>query len=204
MNDPTSLLTVQLRAFAAHPETDQTILLSNRNGQSVEFLFRRMKPDSVSELMAFQTDVVSRIPGCAETNVFQSLSRVEYEYSILHDICVGVYRDAQLAAVLVLLPHPTPEQNLMLDLPEYRHIPADDILVVDMVLVGESCRGFGLQRTFNHLADCFCREMGIHYECTTVSPLNVHSLRNTMASGFRLVGNFKKYQSTRNFFVKEL
>ena len=197
-------LNAALAAFAKTPETDQTIVLQSCRQEQRKLTLHRMEEDSEDEMLAFQNAVVSAMPGGREKNLFESLSRAEFTWNLRNDLCIGVYEGRALAALLVLLPHPTAEQNLLLDLEAYRHIDPAEVLVVDAVLVSDRCRGFGLQQLFNRLADLVSRERGIRYECTVVSPLNFYSLRNTILSGFRLVGNFRKYHSTRNFFVKEL
>ena len=202
---PADPQTVQaLRAFASDSDTPQSVFLRNRRGAEVELLFRKMDRDCVDSLLEFQSRVVDAIPDGAEKNIFESLSREEFEFSLCRDLCIGAYLKNRLVGLLVLLPHPTPAQNLLLDLPEFHSMDPAEVLVVDAVLVSGEVRGFGLQKTFNQLADCVSRTLGIRWECTVVSPLNFFSLRNTIRSGFRFIGNFQKYHSTRNFFVKEL
>ena len=194
----------RLSAFARDMETDRLVELRNRNQEKMELTLHRMARSALEDLKAFQTEVVSKIPNVAETNLFQTLTEEELIFSLEHDICIGAYQDNQLVGLMVLLPNPTAEQNLLLDLPAFCRIDSAQILVVDAILVAGACRGFGLQKLFFRLADAISREQGFRYECCVVSPLNYHSMRNAVLSGFWLVGNFKKYASTRNFFVKDL
>lgn len=196
------LITYGLYCFA-QKQQPLTIRFIDKAFERKDLVFRCLAADQASLFSDFQDRVLSGIPQNEEKNIFEPLTIEEIEYSIAHDICIGVYDEENLVALLSLIATPTPSQNILKDLPEYANTAASLIMVVDCILVHEDYRGLGLQRAFLRLADFIAKKQGISVIGAVVSQDNTHSESNLIKGGYRLVINRPKYHSNRDFFVKE-
>lgn len=197
------LVTYGLYCFA-QKQQPISIRFINKAFERKELVFKCLAADQAHLFIDFQDEVLSGIPQNTERNFFEPLTVEEIEYSVAHDICIGVYDEEELVAVLSLIASPKPSQNVLADLPEYAKIDAAQIMVVDCILVQEKYRGLGLQRAFLRLADFIAKKQGVSLIGAVASQDNIHSESNFIKSGYRLVLNRPKYHSSRDYFVKEV
>lgn len=197
------LITYGIYCFA-QKQQPLSIRFISKTFERKDLVFRRLECNEAPIFIEFQNEVLSKVPNNKERNFFEPLTDDEIEYSVENDICIGVYDNERLIALLSLIASPKPSQNVLRDLPEYAATDAAQIMIVDCVLVLEEYRGLGLQRAFLRLADFIAKKQGITLIGAVVSQENTHSESNLIKSGYRLVMNRPKYHSNRDFFVKEI
>lgn len=195
--------TYRLYQFAHQPQHSQKIRFLNRHFERCDLTFQMMDTSALDKVLDFQISVLSILPMEKEYHIFEPLTEAEFAHSLSNDICVGVYDEDTLVALLSLIPTPQESQNLLLDIPLYRDVEPTDILVIDCILVSEKYRGFGLQKAFLRLSEFWAEKSNIHHICAVASPYNSYSISNFIKSGFRLIDNRPKYNAKRDYFIKE-
>lgn len=157
--------TYRLYLFAQDPQCSQKIRFINSRFDRVDVTFSLLDSTALESLVDFQESVVSCLP--KKVDLFAPLAKAELAHSLKNDICVGVYYNEELIALLTIIPNPQKKQNIMTDIPEYSSVDSTDLLVVDCILVLEKYRGFGLQRAFFRLAEFIAEKCGISKICCT-------------------------------------
>lgn len=195
--------TYRLYTFAQKPQHSQTIRFMNRSFERVDLTFSMLDVFSLPMVLDFQTSVLAHLPLEEELNLFEPLTEAEFTHSLKNDICIGVFDGTRIVALLNLIPKPQESQNILLGIPNYQDIDREQLLVVDCILVKDAYRGYGLQRAFLRLSEFIADKCGTPQICAVVSPRNSYSIANMVKSGFRFLGNWPKYHSTRDFFIKE-
>lgn len=174
--------TYRLYQFAHQPQHSQKIRFLNRHFERCDLTFQMMDALALDQVLSFQTSVLSVLPMEKEHHIFEPLTEAEFAHSLSNDICVGVYDEDTLVALLSLIPTPQETQNLLLDIPDYKDVDPTAILVIDCILVSEKHRGFGLQKSFFRLSEFWAEKCDIHHICAVASPYNSYSISNFIKS----------------------
>lgn len=116
-------------------------------------------------------------------------------------ITLGAWHEGILAAIAILYVPTTEEEDLS------RLLTGVDLTSAKcanykLCIVGEAYRGNALQYQMGaRLIDC-ARDMGFSLLCATVSPHNLHSIRNIEKLGFHCGGPVEKYGFDRHLYYR--
>lgn len=190
--------------FVSHLGQEKAVRLVNKNGKRVDLTLRKLILDDLPECKMLQQEVLNGITDNKERNIFEALTDEEWEHSLQHDFCVGVFSQNQLVGILSLIHNPTREQNLLLDLDEYSSAEPESTIVIDCVLVKSELRGYGIQRMMLEIAVFYAKKVTAQFICAVISPQNYYSSKNIMKAGYRMVATKPKYHSFRDYYVLEI
>lgn len=210
LNDTIPLLEFDLHRrynaykFVLNPSKPRKIRLLNKAAGRKDLLLRRLVPQDYDIVSDFQTKVLSGIERNDEENIFEPLTEEEIRDALENNYMIALFENENLAAVLSVIPDLVGDNNMLSDLNDSLWSSKQKTLLIDCILVDETCRGFGIQKLFLELAEFVAERLDINLLTAVVSPKNYHSNRNFVKSGYQLAGTRPKYHSVRNYFVKNL
>ena len=169
-----------------------------------DFCLRKIRESELDTVLSFQKAILDGIPNNETENLCEALTEKELRHSVHADVLLGIFHGAELIALMLCIPHPLPGQNIFLDLSVPLPGGADNVLIVDSILVSPSFRGLGLQCFLFSTAELLAKKLGIPVLGGVANPKNSHSNANFLKSGYELIATKPKYRSVRNYYLKRL
>lgn len=118
------------------------------------------------------------------------------------NLTIGMFVKDELIAIGMLVDPRPPETDLRANLQKFK---VDKALDMKLAMVRSDYRGRGLQKAVIWIMEKYSHSLGYKYLCTSVSPDNIYSLRNTLDSGFEFDHREELYGGLlRNVYVKKL
>ena len=186
--------------FAHNPIVPVRIRFLNRYLNWMDLVLKRIEPSDLDTCMSMQERIFKVIDQVKDSNIFEPLSSGEMKHALRRGYCFGLFQNEQLVAQMNLLSEPDDNENLMLDLgSELREKKA---AVLDLVIVDQTIRGYGTQKTLLYVAECIAANQKKDGIIAVTSPRNTYSIKNFISQGYRIIATLPKYKSTRHYLWK--
>lgn len=189
--------------FAQKPSQPMLIRFLNRNLVWLNLSLRLMNSNDLQDSLTLQNNMLNGIDDNNSTNLFEPLSIPEMEWSLRHDVCVGLFtRQNELVAQFNLILSPTAKTDITLDLST--DLPINNAAILDYVVVDPNFRGYSIQKTMLYVAECISKNNLKSGVCAVTSPLNTYSIKNFLSQEFKIIATLPKYKSTRHYMWKAI
>ncbi|MBR1850898.1 MAG: GNAT family N-acetyltransferase [Bacteroidales bacterium] len=166
----------------------------------MNYEIRQCTATDLSELLSLEAEVIASLEDPA---ILRRNSEAMWRTCLAEPhLTLGAWFADHLVAIAVLYtPTDGDPDNLAALLQPPSSQPSANYKIC---LVAPAHRGQGLQRRLGLLLEDEARGRGVNLLCSTVSPLNVASLANLEALGYRRNRELQKYGSTRLLMAKHL
>ena len=175
----------------------------NRKMEWLTLTLKLIEINRIKESIDLQKEIIGGIIDNDKKNIFEDLSNDEMFQSIKDNVAIGLYKDDNLVAQINVLFNILDQNNIILDL-----LPNNEVslnaAIIDYVVVKEDYRGFGIQNTLLFAAECLAKKYGKKGICAVTSPLNVHSTKNFVSQGYKILATLPKYKSERHYLWKTI
>ena len=74
---------------------------------------------------------------------------------------------------------------------------------MEITIVDEPCRGYGLQRYFVELRERIARNLGATEAMVTIGPENQYSLRNLIKEGYEIIDTRRMYEGAMRHILRK-
>lgn len=178
-----------------------TMTLSRHSGEQQQFLFRRCDEADLPEFMALQKKISDEVN---DPEIYSLVEEAEIREGLQEDFCVGVYLDDVLVAFTIMIANRVSPRNYGTYI---GYSPEQQLKCVSMeiTVVDEPCRGFGMQKLFVRFRENAARDMGATEAMVTIGPENTYSLNNLLSSGYEIIDTRPLYEGAmRHILRKEL
>lgn len=147
-------------------------------------------------VLALQAYVIDCMP---DKSLLAGTDANDVRESSEQDFCMGIFDGDELVAFAQMVVNRPGERNLGQQL---GYAP-EKCVYYDIVFVHPDYRGLGLQAYALRRRDEIARALGAELGFVTVSPNNVHSLKNVMASGFEVVDRRLMYGGLDRYILSK-
>ena len=161
----------------------KTITLSRSSGQKEEFLIRRCTEADLSDIMELQYKIAESLP---DPGLYAVLEEEGVHESLLEDYCFGAYCKGRLAGFTMMVANRVSPRNYgaCVGYPEEKQ---KQCVTMELTIVDDDFRGYGLQKFFVDLREAEARRAGATEALVSISPDNKYSLDNLMESGYEII-----------------
>ena len=160
----------------------QEIVLTRHSGEKKTFLIRKCDGDDYEEIMALQKKISDAVHN---PEIYSMVDGEEILESLQLDNRITPRNYGNLVGY-------PPERQAR-------------CVSMEITIVDEPCRGYGMQRLFVQLREGVARHMGATEAMVTIGPDNKYSLNNLLASGYEIIDTRPLYEGAmRHILRKEL
>ena len=182
-------------------EYPKKITLSRRDGQEKEFLIRRCTEADLSDIMNLQLKVYEGLP---DPGLYAIVEEDHIHESILEDYCFGTFCDGKLVGFTMMIANRVSYRNYG----TYVGYPEEgqrECVSMEISLVDDAFRGFGLQKLFVAIREEEARKAGATESLVTIAPGNKYSLNNLIDTGYDIIETRPLYEgAVRHILSKKL
>lgn len=182
-------------------EYPKIITLSRKSGQKQDFLIRRCTEADLSDIMELQQKVYEDI---GNPDLYAIVPEENIHESILKDYCFGTYVNDRLIAFTMMIANRISYRNYgtYIGYPEERQARC---VSMEISLVDDEFRGYGLQKQFVTLREEEALRAGAAEALVTIAPGNDYSLANLINSGYEIIETRPLYEgAVRHILSKQL
>lgn len=182
-------------------EYPKTITLSRSTGESMDFVIRRCEEKDLNAILALQLKVFEQL---CDRSVYALVGEEEIHESLIEDYCFGTYLDDELIGYTMMIANRVSHRNYgtYVGYPEDRQAKC---VSMEISLVDDLYRGFGLQKLFVRLREEIARSLGATEALVTIAPGNDYSLANLVNSGYEIIETRPLYEgAVRHILSKRL
>ena len=122
--------------------------------------------------------------------------------SLKLDHCYGVYLDDKLVAFTMMIDNRCSVRNYG-NLVGYTPEQQRKCVSMEITIVDEPCRGYGLQRYFVELRERIARNLGATEAMVTIGPENQYSLRNLIKEGYEIIDTRRMYEGAMRHILRK-
>ena len=161
----------------------KTITLSRSSGQEEEFLIRRCSEADLNDVMDLQYKIKESLP---DPGLYAVLEEEGVHESLCEDYCFGAYCNGRLAGFTMMVANRVSPRNYgaYIGYPEERQ---KQCVTMELTIVNDDFRGYGLQKFFVNLREEEARRAGATEALVSIAPDNKYSLDNIISSGYEIV-----------------
>ncbi len=179
------------------------VLFDVQNGNSnkkMVGIVEKATLDNITEIIDFENSILRVLPN---PHLFQGHDSETLKEELLagDDIILVRHTERKNIMSMLVFTHPRDcEHNLALD----SNLENEDIMktaVVNVIAVHPDYRGMGIQRYLLKLADKLAKDCGAKFLAATVSPENVHSLKNLLNKGYEIKNEKLKYGGKNRYIM---
>ena len=182
-------------------EYPKAITLSRKSDQKQDFLIRRCTEADLSDIMTLQQKVYEDI---GNPDLYAIVPEENIHESILKDYCFGTYVNDRLIAFTMMIANRISYRNYgtYVGYPEDRQA---ECVSLEITLVYNEFRGYGLQKLFVALREEEALRVGATEALVTIAPGNEYSLANFINSGYTIIETKPLYEgAVRHILSKQL
>ena len=182
-------------------EYPMKVTLTRSSGEAMDFEIRRCREEDLDDILALQLSVFERIE---DKSTYALVGGEEIHESLLEDYCFGTYHDDELIAFTMMIANRVGHRNYgsYVGYPEERQAKC---VSMEITLVDDRFRGFGLQQLFVKLREAEARGAGATEALVTIAPGNEYSLANLIRSGYEIIETRPLYEgAVRHILSKQL
>ncbi|MDR2902041.1 MAG: GNAT family N-acetyltransferase [Lactobacillales bacterium] len=154
--------------------------------------------EDVDAYLKLQEEVVTRLP---LKEVWGNWKRADLESLCDEDTYMWLYYDGDVLVAMMAMCF-----NDRTQFDKHAPVPApfEKTAILEGTIIHPDYRGNGLQQQLMRERERIAKSMGFDFMLATVSPHNAYSLKNTLALGYKAVGQKQMKRGLRTIFVKEL
>lgn len=178
-----------------------TITLSRRSGQTMDFEIRKCTEKDLDDILNLQLKLYKEL---CEPGLYALVAEEDIHESLLEDHCYGTYHDGRLIGFTMMIDNRISHRNYgtYVGYPEERQ---KDCVSMEISLVDDDYRGFGLQKLFVSLREEIAKAHGAKEALVTIAPDNTYSLNNLLESGYEIIDTRPLYEgAVRHILSKQL
>lgn len=182
-------------------EYSKTIMLTRKSGETATFVIRQCTEDDLDAILALQLAVFEQL---CDRSVYALVGKEEIHESLLMDYCFGTYHNGELVAFTMMIANRIGHRNYgtYVGYPEERQAKC---VSMEITLVDDRFRGYGLQKQFVKLREDIARSLGAAEALVTIAPGNDFSLSNLINSGYEIIETKPLYEgAVRHILRKQL
>jgi len=179
----------------------KTITLSRSSGQEEVFLIRRCTEADLFDIMELQYRIKENLP---DPGLYAVLEEEGVHESLCEDYCFGAYCRGRLAGFTVMVANRISPRNYgaYIGYPEERQ---RQCVTMELSIVDDEFRGYGLQKVFVSLREAEARSAGATEALVSIAPDNKYSLDNIISSGYEIVDTRPLHEgAVRHILSKKL
>lgn len=179
----------------------KAITLSRKSGQKEIFLIRRCTEADLFDIMELQRRIYENLP---DPGLYALVEEENIYESILEDYCFGTYHHGRLIAFTMMIANRVSHRNYgtYIGYPEERQ---KQCVSMEISMVDDDYRGYGLQKLFVNLREEEGRRDGATEALVTIAPGNKYSLANLIDSGYQIIETRPLYEGAmRHILSKKL
>ena len=178
---------------------EKTMTLSRKAGPEVEVLVRRCTESDLSDIMELQQKIFD---GLSDPGLYSIVEAEEILESLREDFCYAVFFEGRMAAFTMMIGNRISHRNYgtYVGYPEER-LP--DCVSMEITIVDNDLRGYGLQRFFVEMREEEALKHGAREAFVTISPDNKHSLNNFIVSGYEVVETRPLYGGSMRHILRK-
>ena len=177
----------------------KTLTLTRRSGEAQEFLLRQCDESDLYEIVRLQWKIYDAVD---DPGIYALVEDDDILESLKEDYCFGVYLDNKLVAFTMMIANRVSDRNygsyIGYTPEQQQHCVSMEITIVD-----EPCRGYGLQKVFVELREGIARELGATESFVTIGPENEYSLRNLQAAGYEIIETRTLYEGAQRHILRK-
>ncbi len=179
----------------------KNLTLSRRSGQKADFLIRRCEKTDLFDILKLRQKIYDDL---SDPGLYALVDEEDILESLKLDHCFTVYQDGRLVAFTMMIDNRSSSRNYGTYL-DYTPDQQRRCVSLEISIVDESCRGYGLQRYFVELRERVARDLGAAEALVTIGPENKYSLQNLMREGYEIIDTRQMYEgAVRHILRKEL
>jgi len=177
----------------------KTIKITRKNGEEQEFVLRRCDEEDLHDIMHLQSKIFHEV---SDPGIYSVVRAEDIIESLKKDYCYGVYLEDQLVAFTMMISNRVSSRNYgsYLGYPPKRQ---EKCVSLEISIVDEPCRGFGIQRYFVVLREDIARRKGATEALVTIGPSNEHSLNNLIMSGYKIIDTRPLYEGAMRHILQK-
>ena len=179
----------------------KAITLSRKSGQEEKFLICRCTEADLFDIMELQRRIYENLP---DPGLYALVAEENIHESILEDYCFGTYHGGRLIAFTMMIANRVSHRNYgtYIGYPEERQ---KQCVSMEISMVDDDYRGYGLQKLFVNLREEEGRRDGATEALVTIAPGNKYSLANLIDSGYQIIETRPLYEGAmRHILSKKL
>ena len=161
----------------------KTITLSRNSGQEEVFMIRRCTEADLVDVMELQYKIKKNLP---DPGLYAVLEEEGVRESLREDYCFAAYCGDRLAGFTMMVANRVSPRNYgaYLGYPEERQ---KQCVTMELTIVDDDFRGYGLQKSFVRLREEEARRAGATEALVSIAPDNKYSLENLMNAGYEII-----------------
>lgn len=177
----------------------KTLTLSRRSGQQTDFLIRKCEETDLFDILKLQQKIYDDL---SDPGLYSLVDEEEIVESLKLDHCYGVYLDDKLVAFTMMIDNRISVRNYG-NLVNYTPEQQRKCVSMEITIVDEPCRGYGLQRHFVELREEIARNLGATEAMVTIGPENQYSLRNLIKEGYEIIDTRRMYEGAMRHILRK-
>ena len=179
----------------------RTITLSRNTGEEKEFLIRTCTEADLLDIANFQISIYEGLP---DPGLFAPLEEECVRESLIEDYCFGAYCEGRLAGFTMMVANRVSPRNYGAYI-GYTEERQKKCVTMEMSIVDDDFRGFGLQKLFVAIREEEARKAGAEEALVSVAPENEYSLANLISTGYVIIDTRPLHEgAVRHILSKKL
>ncbi|MBQ9015637.1 MAG: hypothetical protein IJ109_05890 [Firmicutes bacterium] len=176
-----------------------TVTLSRRSGEERTFLIRRCEETDLFQILMLQQRIAEDL---SDPGIYVLVDEEDILESLKKDYCCGVYLDGRIVAFTMMIANRVSPRNYG-SYVGYGPQRQAKCVSMEITIVDEPCRGFGMQRLFVQLREEAARQMGAEEALVTIGPDNKYSLQNLIDSGYEIIETRPLYEGAMRHILRK-
>lgn len=182
-------------------EYPKAITLSRNAGQKENFLIRRCTEADLYDVMELQYKIKRNLP---DPGLYAVLEEEGVRESLREDYCFAAYCGDRLVGFTMMVANRVSPRNYgaYLGYPEEKQ---KQCVTMELTIVDDDFRGYGLQKFFVRLREEEARRAGATEALVSIAPDNNYSLDNIINSGYTIIDTRPLHEgAVRHILSKKL
>lgn len=176
-----------------------TLTLSRRSGETQEFLLRQCEETDLFKIVLFQQKIYEDL---SDPGIYALVDEEDILDSLRNDYCYAVFREGKLVAFTMMIANRISPRNYG-SYVGYSPEQQKKCVSMEITIVDESCRGFGLQKLFVALREETASSLGATEAMVTIGPDNKYSLQNLLDSGYEIIDTRVLYEGAMRHILRK-
>ena len=175
-----------------------TLTLSRRSGETEEFLIRQCEEADLFKIIMLQQKIYEDL---SDPGIYAKVDEEDILDSLRKDYCCAVFRGRRMVAFTMMIVNRVSPRNYG-SYVGYSPDRQKKSVSMEITIVDESCRGFGLQKLFVALREEKARSLGATEAFVTIGPDNKYSLQNLLDSGYEIIETRPMYEGAMRHILR--
>ncbi|MBQ9060558.1 MAG: hypothetical protein IJ128_05405 [Firmicutes bacterium] len=137
----------------------------------------------------------------SDPGIYAKVDEEDILDSLKKDYCYAVFRDGRMVAFTMMIANRVSPRNYG-SYVGYSPDQQKKCVSMEITIVDESCRGFGLQKLFVALREEQARSLGATEAFVTIGPDNKYSFQNLLDSGYEIIDTRPLYEGAMRHILR--